>query len=487
MKKILSIILLLCMLLTVVACNNDKGKNEETTVGEEETNVETSYLDTLPELDLQYANFNILVTTQLVGFYDQENESGDIVDNACYMRNLDVEERYKIDITYSNLDGNASGANQFASAITNSLQADAQSRYDLILGQNYYCLPLVASNAWHNLRTSEIINWDAEWYHQSINNNGTVNGNLYGASGSFVIAQLAYATALIYNKDIYTNYGLADKYDVYQLVRDKKWTWDVFYEMATSFDSMTFDNPADSVWGYNVYDHAAVGLSTGLGINFAEQDGDGNWTFDNFYNDKLETIYGKIREFLNDHASCATTQEILDAGIAYKDFMSHVLFCQGYIHGLQENEAQTPREGLTLGVLVSPMYTEEQGEYRTRVMRDELFYIPTNANLYNSSLIVEALNYETRQQVYPEYWEKVMELRSADTSEDKEMLEILESTVYFSFADYFSQDLQTVDNQVGLQAMNNAASFNNWWKTNGKIVSNRLIDLIETYGAQPKA
>lgn len=488
MKKIISIVLLLCLLLTVVACDRADGKTEETTEKVEEgTEQETSYLDTLPSINLNFDNFNILVTQQLAGFYDQENESGDIVDNACYMRNLDVEERYKIDINYTIMDGNASGANQFSTAISNSLQADAQSNFDLILGQNYYCLPLISVNAWHNLRSSEIINWDADWYHQSINNNGTINGNLYGASGSFVIAQLAYATAIIYNKDIYVDYGLADKYDVYQLIRDKQWTWDVFYEMATSFDSMTFDNPADSVWGYNVYDHAAIGLVTGLGVNFAEQNGDGEWTFDNFYNDHLETVYGKVREFLNDHVSCVKTQTILDAGIAYADFMSHVLFCQSYIHGLQEHESMTKRDGLTLGVLVSPMYNTEQGEYRTRVMRDELFYIPTNANLYNSSLVVEALNYETRQQVYPEYWEKVMELRSADTSEDREMLQLLEETVYFSFADYFSQDLQSVDNQVGLQAMNNVASFNNWWKTSGKIVRNRLTDLIETYGAKPEA
>ncbi|MBQ7347552.1 MAG: hypothetical protein IJW55_06300 [Clostridia bacterium] len=481
MKKILSIILLLCMLLTVVACNNDKGKNEETTV-EEESNVGTSYLDTIPSLDLEYANFNILVTSQLVDFYDQDNESGDIVDNACYMRNLDVEERYKIDITYSDLDGNASGSAQFASAITNSLQADAQSRYDLVLGQNYYCLPLVTSNAWHNLRTSEVINWDAEWYHQTINNNGTVNGNLYGASGSFVIAQLAYATALFYNKDIYTDYGFADKYDIYQLVRDKQWTWDIFYEMATTFDSMTFDNPANAVWGYEVSTHAAHGLAIGLGINFAEQDGDGNWTLDNFYNDHLETVYGKLRDFLNDHASCVTKETIEKSGIASADFTSHVLFCQTYVHGLRESEALAAREGLTIGVVVSPMLNQEQGEYRTRVMRDELFYIPTNADLYNSSIIVEALNYETLRQVYPEYWDKVIELRSADTSEDREMLQLLASTVYFSFADYFSTDLKSIDDQVSQQALNNADSFNNWWKTNGKIVKNRLTDVIETYG-----
>ena len=179
MKKIISIVLLLCLLLTVVACDRADGKTEETTEKVEEgTEQETSYLDTLPSINLNFDNFNILVTQQLVGFYDQENESGDIVDNACYMRNLDVEERYKIDINYTNMDGNASGANQFSTAISNSLQADAQSNFDLILGQNYYCLPLISVNAWHNLRDSEIINWDAEWYHQSINNNRFIRTNL---------------------------------------------------------------------------------------------------------------------------------------------------------------------------------------------------------------------------------------------------------------------------------------------------------------------
>ena len=122
MKKIVSVLLILCMLLSLAACKQEEPVQNPSN-NSQNTATEDDYLASLPDYNNKGSEFRILVTQQLVGFYDQENVSADIVENACYERNLAVEDRFEIDIVYNNLDGNSSGAAQFSAEIVNNLQA----------------------------------------------------------------------------------------------------------------------------------------------------------------------------------------------------------------------------------------------------------------------------------------------------------------------------------------------------------------------------
>lgn len=487
MKKIIAILLLLCMVLPLASCKKDKEDDDaEQTSGSGgnlEVSTETDYLETLPKKDLKGADFRILVATQLEGFYNQKNASADIVDNACYKRNNNIEKLFNTKLVYNALDGNASGATAFATEISTSVMAGEEG-YNIIIGQNYYCLPLVTSNTFYNLKNATVINWNADWYHQSINSNGEINGKLYGGSGSFVISQLAYAMGLFYNKDIYKDYGFADKYDVYQLVRDGNWTWDIFYEMVTTFDASVTDDVLNSTYGFVKFDHAAAGLSVGLGVDFVTKNGKGEWTVDNFYNDKTEDIYEKLRALLNDHPAVSTSSALEDLGAARESLMGNFLFCMTYIHGRVEDSMFMQSDGITLGVLPAPkLEAGTATQYRTRIMRNELFYIPVNSDLETSALVLEALNYETQRVVYPEYQSKVLEIRSSDTSEDMEMMQLIASTVHSDFANYYSQDLNSMDWSIASSALKGDKSLSTWWGKNGKSLGKLLNKVIENYGS----
>ena len=483
MKKLISVILLLCMLLTVfAACKGDKKPPVDTSDEQQETE-EPNHLDTLPAMDREGQEFKFLSSSQHETYYDQEEETGDIVESACFARNLSIEDRYNVDIVYTAMDGNASGKDAFQTAISTSLQASQQDAYSLVIGQNYYCLPLFTQGAYHNLREADGIDFDAEWAHKMINENGTVDGKLFGASGAVVISQLTHALAMYYNKKHFEDYGFAEQYDIYEIVRQGKWTYALFYEMVTAFDDVN-EEAANAVYGFETFYHAAIGLHCGFKNDPIVKNENGEYTTANYYNTLLEDVYSKIRELYNDHAGVASEEDLqrLTNGSSASR-MDHLLFSMNYLHGLVEAPMYQKAENRPLGILPAPKYDENQTEYYTRIMRGDLYYIPKNADFETAALMVEAFNYETYKQVYPEYWDKVIELRSADTSEDREMIQILASTVHSSFAEYFTFSLCDIHQQVAIEALKNSSSMSVWWGNNEKMVNKRLTKLIESFEA----
>ncbi len=480
MKRFLTILLLVAMTVLAVSCtekteeNNTETDDSVTTDTGEVTTAE--YLKTIPVPSFSNGEARILVTTQLKDFYEQYNESSNVVDNACYRRNMSVEEQFDCEIKYFDMDGNASGSTGFAQEIRTTSLGGESDAYDVILGQNYYCLPLVSESLLHNLKDGAGFSWDADWYHHSINSAGEINGKLYGGSGSFVVSQLAYEMACFFSKTVYEKYGFTD--NLYDLVRNKEWTFDKYFELTTSFQVSPDGDPSTAAYGMIKYDHAAIGLSLGMGIEFVKRDDSGVLSM-NAYGTGMEDIYEKLRSLLNDYDSVVSTS---DLSYGRGAIMEHVLFVQTYVHGLLEDELLQKSDSFTIGILPIPMLNSEQDNYRTRIMRDELFYVPNCKNLDNSSYLIEAMNYETMRLVNPAYWDRALEKRSSDTEDDMEMLQLISRTVYSGTEQYYMEDLLRVNQQFGMEALNNSASFSSWWGKNRKPLERQLTTVVTIYG-----
>lgn len=479
MKRTVSILLFLGIMLCTCACSFE-GKHNEEKIGSATTEAvkdETDYLQTLKKMDDGGKEFRILVTTQLERFYDQSNSSSVVVDDAAYRRNEAVNGLFNTKLTYTALDGNSSGSSAFSTNIrTTTLSGDGDC-YDLIIGQNYYTLPLVSEGMYHNLMESDSFNWEAEWYHQSINNGGMINGKLWGGSGSFVVSQLAYAMACFYSKNVYESYNFG--YDLYELARNGQWTYEIFLELVSAFNTLD-DTDNTNAYGIIKFDHAVNGTIIGMGVEFISKDSDGDWSFDNFYDSGFEDIYEKVRALFNDYP--AAVLETNKTTMARSMIMSRTLFVQTLVDAILTDELLMPNDNFVIGILPMPKLNEEQENYRTRVMRDELFLIPVMADLERSALVTEALNYTTYSIVNEAYWETALKYRSADTENDMEMLSIISGTVYKDTAQYFSSDLLFLPTQVGLEIMNNTASFSTWWAKNKKALNRQLDALSDIYG-----
>ena len=93
------------------------------------------------------------------------------------------------------------------------------------------------------------INFENPWWTKAYVDTYTIDKNgtpaLYGAYGEFCGIDSTYS--LFYNIDVYNQSAVCKQYDIYQLVRDKKWTMDIFVEMIKDIKR---DTNGNSVYSY---------------------------------------------------------------------------------------------------------------------------------------------------------------------------------------------------------------------------------------------
>ena len=93
------------------------------------------------------------------------------------------------------------------------------------------------------------INFDNPWWTKSYVDSFTVDKNgapaLYGAF--YTGCGFGSTYSLFYNIDVYNQNAVCQQYDIYQLVRDKKWTMDIFVEMIKA---VKHDANGNSTYSY---------------------------------------------------------------------------------------------------------------------------------------------------------------------------------------------------------------------------------------------
>ena len=494
MKRFITLFLATCMLLSLVACSN--GKEDETddvgnmTVAVTE-DAEKVYLENLPERDYDGYEFMLLCTTQTENFYnidtDTMNDSG--INKSVYERNIMVEDKYGVEFVYDSLSGNRNDQKAFASRVTNSAMAGAEG-YDLVVAQCYYMLPLAASGILADLNTSEYLHWDMPWYSSDINDNGIINGKLYGASGSYVMSQISYAMAMFYNKQFYANEKFEEG-DIYELVRNKQWTFEVFNKMSknyyTDVDNSQDKNDGD-IFGYVYNWHGIEASVVGSDVPIVEFDADGMPTIDNYYNERTIEVFNAYFDYYNYSKGVyggvniygdSKPTEVLGGGKA--------LFASAQL-GMMVDCAQLRGSEYDYGVVPMPLFDEEQENYLTYTMRWELFYIPTNVDFERSAIVLEYLNYTTDKVVVPEYWNEALSTQQANTEEDSEMLALIKDRLYYDFTSFYGMEMGGIYRDpagnggiITLIEQGNS-KLSSWWNSNVDTFRTSLDSVIENYG-----
>ena len=133
------------------------------------------------------------------------------------------------------------------------------------------------------------------------------------------------------------------------------------------------------------------------------------------------------------------------------------------------------------GVLPMPLYDEDQSEYFTYTMRWELFYVPSNADLDRSTIILEYLNYTSEKYIIPAYWEEALTLRAADDEQDSEMMYIVRDALWYDFVTFFNHEIPMRD-AVASQINNGSTRLSSWWNGNKDILEANLESVLEKYG-----
>ena len=438
MNKIL--VLLIILALALFACgdnsaqeNRDLNQDSQQGVSNiiEQDEPEQRPADDLPELDMQGYNFNIFNfdeswftwrNTRILA----EEQIGDIVTDAIYLRQRQIEERFNCLLTINELDSTTESLRRNVSAGDNTYQL--YSIYDqdfgvlvpYVLDANLIPYIKVGEKHWNPYPTS-LYNFD--------------NKQL-ALAGNISLGVVSGAGCMIFNKDIFRDFFPGE--DLYSYVRDNKWTLDNFFAIALTVGTDINGNgvwDADDLYGLNSSFKGYVGgLMTGAGIGFTGLDDYGVPVYNLHQNAAALGLMTRMMDALNmpgfHYSEAAEVYDTLPA-----DFFAngHALFNTGSAFGVERLRAMEAE----IGILPLPKYNENQDRYFSTTYGNSLWVLPKTLDLGaesdNAGIILEAMSFAGYYDIIPQYKEVVLKTKTARDDESADMIDIIFDSVYFTF------------------------------------------------------
>ena len=304
----LCVVMILCALL-MAGCNNDPADNTTaskkptgTTSGSTAGSDDTSSSDEDPDVpaeptgyekapgyeDLTFGDavFTIIgCDGEADGFNSAKeiySEESDAISVAVRDRNATIEALYNCTIK-----GEAR-----ANPATDAMTEVTSNQHTIDLFTHHYSITSMATDGkCYNLMElgSRDIDFSKEWWDQKYVESYTIKNSsgkdtLYSIIGDFALTAFDCTHALVYNKTVFQNDSDINNIDIYQLVKDKKWTMDQFAFMIKAVASDVSGNSALSakegdIMGWIRTGHATHGLHVASGLSIFKTT-NGAFTFD---------------------------------------------------------------------------------------------------------------------------------------------------------------------------------------------------------------
>ena len=309
--------------------------------------------------------------------------------------------------------------------------------------------------------------WDQQYVNSYTIKNSAGKETLYSIVGDFALTTYDCTHALVYNKTVYQNESSINNIDVYQLVRDKKWTVDQFQTMvkAVAKDNgggPEIDATAGDVSGWIRTIHASHGLHTASGLSIMKTT-NGAFTFEVDKNTESWTnVINKAIELWAMPESQTMGYTSIPDAIAggYALFASEILGSS--LGNLKDYDVE-------IGLLPYPLYSETQENYAHYVDNHVYSYsIPTSVKDPDNVADFLAI-YAFHSQIVREAYINVYAYDYCSDPESAEMLDIILDTMTYD-PGYLSANLEgdlsnmidTGKNSVAQYAQRKASAASTW-------------------------
>lgn len=437
-RRTLSLVLLISMLASfAVSCGSTtETKTNETTADTTpaETEVEdTSSHTALPEdLDFAGASYRIHNLT-CTSYYDTivaMEQTGDNLNDAIYTRDqtLMQELNFKFEETKSQDDPHG----KLPSTVKNLIMAgdDSYDMYVLVdwsgysVAQEGYALPV---------SDLPYIDLSREYYSQSIQENLSIQGNLFFLMGDHNLSTYDSTNVLLFNKEMAIDLDLADHYDT---VLSGDWTLDLMQENMTL---ATYDADGDGEWTendmYGITSHSKQMLPTfwiASDLRVIEKDENDLPIFTLASNEKFDTMYNRLLSMMhNDH--------LLYMSDNLTDYADNTIFKNGnalynvvrvaFLHFYRDMD-------INYGIIPFPKYDVDQTEYCSRTEGAYIHVYPVTLSQYElAGAVTEAMACASHNDVVPVYYDVVLKSKYSRDENSTKMLDIIYGNRIYDLAD----------------------------------------------------
>lgn len=487
MKKS-AISLLLALLMALSACgdvsdavDDDTGTTSANTdtVSAETDRSEIS--DNLPDIDFEGTEFNILCRTEWAYEFDVEEQTGDLVSDAIFERNSKVEERFNVDLVYSEVDGSWGAQNTFLTTLNNSILA-GDGAYDMVAGYQAYMITPAMEGYFLNILEMPYIDASAPWWSKQCNDSITVNGKLYLTTGDIAISLWENIYVMFFNKQLAEEYNVPD---LYELVESGEWTYDKLYEVS-SMVGRDLD-------GNSIYDDNDL-----YGFATASNNHPRLWQV------AFELPITKLNDdgFMEMSLNCERTQEALIKLVdlyklptTYKNFgaldepgqfSEPTMFIENraLIVTAFLGAAEMLRDMDTdFGIIPYPKYDENQTEYRTTAHNSTsmICFPKTVVDVDMSAIIAEAMCAESYRSVIPKYYEVSLKTKISRDEQSEQMIDLIRDSLIFDFGWVHSVPMDSIGSFLAELITSGSTDFASKYASKEPKVLEGLAKINEAY------
>ncbi len=402
--------------------------------------------------------------------------SGDVVMDAIFNRNIAVEDRLGVKLNW--IAGDA-GWDGFPNEVSIALQAGV-SDYDMIVEESSRLWQQSIRGYYYDLMTlSDYIDLDQPWWYTEMMEQGSIdNSKRYFLNGDLFLTCMLGASAMYFNKQLYTNY-FGDVGQLYDQVLDGTWTYDVFADYcANVYTDTNGDGKADDgdIYGFR-YEQWGIPnhMSMSTGLTFSSRDADGYPVLELMTEESIkwgETLY---RLLYSDNISVEGNKQ--DTFIKQTS-----LFLPG-----QFSTAHQLRDvNFDYGMLPYPKLSEEL-DYMSAAgtVNGNGGGVPVSApaeKLDAVCAVMEALCAESYRKVVPAWYDTALKVKYSDGLEDAQMVDIIYDHISSSF-------IMMADKELGIGSIftnavygsNNNGAFASYYESQKNVINKRLQRCIEDY------
>ena len=486
MKKKLSLLLCLVMLLSALASCADGGNDDgtqsstdsaaaggETETAAEETEAETEAPKaetTLTITDFGERDYRMISTNQDNRQVDinATELTGSTLNDLVYNRNIRVMELYNVKMIAEETD---------YGSINTMVRKDATSgdtSYDLYLS-NYTANSLATQGFLYDFYTMPHVNLKNAWWDQNEIADMTIRGKLYMAIGDISPTELLTSECILFNKKLFDSYDITYPYED---ALNGKWTLDKLFEIA---DGRTTDLNGDgeikveddlfSITCWNDYGNALFYGAGGDGSHF---DDEGNVVLD-INLEKSTSIYDKIYAVINGTKANYENQEHERSFKVFEE--GRAFFC-----GITFQKIETFLREMEddYGVLPNPKYDENQQNYSTCVSGAGSMVIApkTCADPEFVGSMLEAMAAISYDMITPDLIETMASTKNVRDRESSDIVQMIIRNRNFDTARMHDINISGYVESLILSDSTDVASY---FAKNEKAFEKRLEEINEAY------
>jgi len=439
MKKALCIALGLLMLGSVflAACG-------EETAGKDVSATASSEGNGLHVADVPIVNFGgrtlAFLTCGVNPTYESEivyNENTErmstVVNDAIQRRNQVVEERFNVEIKEIYVYDLKRKNGEFAETIRRNAAAGTND-FQVVVPCIYDGATLAAGGYLHDLFTVPYLDMSKPWWDQAFNKELTINNKLYFTVGDIGVINKGATAALMFNKQLIKDHNLDDPYE---LVKNHKWTMDKVFTMAKTIgqdldgdgrityrDSMGWSGQLDDMWA----------LFYGSGERIAKIGSDG-YPMLTMYNERSVRVIDKMLDLVHDDEHYLNANDYFNeaqwpVSLTIKPFLEGR--CLFFSANINSTDSLVEMED-DFGIVPVPLFNEEQESYHSLINPwvSTCFAIPNTVDgeeLEFTGIILESLAAESRNHVYPAYYEVALKYQKTRDDDSIAMLDLIFTT-----------------------------------------------------------